>query len=120
MQVHLAALREGTGRRQSQARTGVVARRMVQGRSNAAGLAAEACWVRSMAGILQMEVLEVVLGLGIRMAAFDHHKEVAAAAAAVEEADMMIGGDASGTVVGGSAAVGTWTIQEALHSPALL
>jgi hypothetical protein len=91
---------------------------MVQGRSNAACLAAEACWVRSMVGILQMEVLEVVLGLGIRMAAFDHHKEVAAAA--VEEADMMIGGDASGIVVGGSAAVGTWTIQEALRSPALL
>lgn len=115
MQVHLAALREGTGRRQSQARTGVVARRMVQGRSNAAGLAAEACWVRSMAGILQMEVLEVVLGLGIRMAAFDHHKEVAAAAA-VEEADMMIGGDASGIEVGGSVAVGTWKTQEAPHS----
>jgi hypothetical protein len=73
-----------------------------------------------MVGILQMEVLEVVLVVGIRMAAFGLHMEVAVAAA-VEEADMMIGGDASGIViVGGSAAVGTWTIQEALRSPALL
>jgi hypothetical protein len=65
-----------------------------------------------------MEVLEVVLEVGIRMVAFDLHKEVAAAAAAaaVEEADMMIGGDASGIEVGGSVAVGTWKTQEAPHS----
>ena len=115
MQVHLAALREGTGRRRSQARTGAVAPRMVQGRSNAAVLAAGARWVRSMVGILQMEVLEVGLGVGIRMAAFDLHTEAAAAVAA-EEADMMIGGGALGIVVGGSVAVGTWKTQEAPRS----
>ena len=72
-----------------------------------------------------MEVLEVVLEVGIRMVAFDLHKEVAAAAAAaaagaaaaaVEEADMMIGGGALGIEVGGSVAVGTWKTQEAPHS----
>ena len=115
MQVHLAALREGTGRRRSQARTGAVAPRMVQGRSNAAVLAAGACWVRSMVGILQMEVLEVVLGVGIRKAAFGLHMEVAVAAA-VEEVDMMIGDDALGIVVGGSAAVETWKTQGAPRS----
>ena len=112
-------LREGTGRR-SQARTaGVVARRTVQERSNAVGPVAEACWVLCKVGIPRMEVLEVVLEVGIRMVAFDLHKEVAAAAAAaaaVEEADMMIGGDASGIEVGGSVAVGTWKTQEAPHS----
>ena len=64
---------------------------------------------------LQMEVLEVVLEVGILMAAFGLHKE-AAAAAAVEEVDMMIGGDASGIVVGGSVAVETWRTQEAPRS----
>jgi hypothetical protein len=117
--IRWAALREGTGRRRIQARTGAVARRVVRERSNAAGLAAGACWVRSMVGILQMEVLEVVLGVGIRKAAFGLHMEVAVAAA-VEEADMMIDGDASGIVVGGSAAVGTWKTQEALRSLAWL
>ena len=56
-------------------------------------------------------VLGVVLGVGTRM-----HKK----AAAVEEADMMIGGDASGIVVGGSVAVETWKIQAAPRSPAWL
>jgi hypothetical protein len=90
----------------------MLAQRMVQERSIAAGLAVGACWVQCMVGSLQMEVLEVVLGVGIRMAAFDHHKEVAVAAA-VEEVDMMIGDDALGIVVGGSAAVETWKTQGA-------
>ena len=85
-------------------------------RSNAAGLAAEACWVRCTVDSLQMEVLEVVLEVGILMAAFGLHKVAAAAAAAVEEVDMMIGGDASGIVVGGSVAVETWRTQEAPRS----
>lgn len=80
------------------------------------GPVAEACWVLCKVGIPRMEVLEVVLEVGIRMVAFDLHKEVAAAAAAVEEADMMIGGDALGIEVGGSVAVGTWKTQEAPHS----
>jgi hypothetical protein len=118
VQARWVVLREDTGRR-SQVRTaGVVALRMAQERSNAAGLAAGACWVRCMAGIQRMEVLEVVLEVGIPMAASGLHKEVAAAA--VEEADMMIGGDASGIVVGGSVAVGTWKTQEAPHSLAWL
>ena len=88
-------LKEGTGHRM-QAQTGQVAR-AAQERSSAAGLAAEACWVQCKVGIPQMEVLEVVLGVGTRMAAFDYRKEVAAAAAAdvaAVAADMMIDGDA--------------------------
>jgi hypothetical protein len=108
-------LREGTGRRSQVQIAGLVARRMAQEKSIAADLAAGACWVRCMVGIPRMEVLGVVLEVGIRMAASDLHKEVAAAAA-VGEADMMIGGDASGTVVGGSVAVATWKTQEAPHS----
>lgn len=111
MLVRWAVLREGTVR-QTRARTGVVARRRVQERSSAAGLAAEACWVRCTVGSQQMEVLGVVLGVGIRKAAFGLHKEVAVAAA-VEEVDMMIGDDALGIVVGGSAAVETWKTQGA-------
>jgi hypothetical protein len=85
---------------------------MVQEKSNAANLAAaEACWVRCRVDNLQTEALEVVLGVGIRM-----HKK----AAAVEEADMMIDGDASGIVVGGSVAVETWKTQAAPRSPAWL
>ena len=87
---------------------------MVLERSSAADLAAEACWELCIVGIPRMEVLGVVLEVGIRMAAFDLHKEVAVAVA--EEADMMIGGDASDIVVGGSVAVGTWKTQEAPHS----
>lgn len=118
VQVRWAVLREGTGR-QNQARNGVVVRRMVQERSNAAGLAAGACWVRCMVGNLRMEVLGMVLEVDIRMAASVLHKELAAAAA-VEGVGMMIGGDASGIVVDGSAAVGTWTTQEAPRSLAWL
>ena len=77
------------------------------------GPVAEACWVLCKVGIPRMEVLEVVLEVGIRMAAFDLHKEVVAA---VEGADMMIGGDASGIVVGGSVVVETWRTQEAPRS----
>jgi hypothetical protein len=91
---------------------------MAQERSNAADLAAEACWVPCMVGIPQMGVLEVVLEVGIRLAASELHKE--AAAAAVVEADMMIGGDASGIVVDDSVVVGTWKTQEAPHSLAWL
>jgi len=91
---------------------------MAQERSNAAGLVAEACWVRSKVGILQKGVLEVVLEMGIRIAAFDHHKAVAAAV--VGAAGMMIGGGASGIAVGGSVAVETWKTREAPHSPAWL
>jgi len=111
VQARWAVLREGIGRR-TQAQAGQVARRMVQEKSNAANLAAaEACWVRCRVDNLQTEALEVVLGVGIRM-----HKK----AAAVEEADMMIDGDASGIVVGGSVAVETWKTQAAPRSPAWL
>lgn len=104
-------LREGIGRR-TQAQAGQVARMMAQEKSNAADLAAaEACWVRCRVDNLQTEALGVVLGVGTRM-----HKK----AAAVEEADMMIGGDASGIVVGGSVAVETWKTQAAPRSPAWL
>lgn len=115
MQARWAVLREGIGRR-TQAQAGQVARRMAREKSNAADLAAaEACWVRCKVDNLQTEalevVLEVVLEVGIRM-----HKK----AAAVEEADMMIDGDASGIVVGGSVAVETWKTQAAPRSPAWL
>lgn len=111
MQARWAVLREGIGRR-TQAQAGQVARRMAREKSNAADLAAaEACWVRCRVDNLQTEALEVVLEVDIRM-----HKK----AAAVEEADMMIDGDASGIVVGGSVAVETWKTQAAPRSPAWL
>lgn len=109
----------GTGRH-IQAQTGVVARMMAQERSNAADLAVEACWAPCKAGNPRMEVLEVVLEVGILMAASDHRKEVVVAVAVVGEVDMMIDGDASGIEAGGNVAVETWKTQEAPHSLAWL
>lgn len=69
---------------------------MVLGRSSAAGLAVEACSVRCKAGRLWVvglgEALEVDLGMGSQLVAFDRRKEAAADAAGV--VGRMIGGGA--------------------------